>query len=1569
MTGRTRTLLICLLLALPGSQRLAGQSPPGQPPLPSEEAPAALFASLADEEVDIYVAGSWQADLTAGFALTWNSLSPVMQTTVIPEITSGLRFSQYPDLTISVWLMERWFFDMSVLEGYELNSIVAGYQGREDELVREVRVGNIDIGSFDSPFFPLPAAGIDSLGAWAFLAPENSEHRTALRYDPAQLQSVRFRGMNEIKEEIFDPADYVPDRVFVLPDADVENLVLYLEDDGDFRAADASDAVVDPENGIVYLLAPPQGRVAVYYEVGGIPVVDGSLASEGDLSIIHIPGRWSPFLHRGIYELASAPGAAGELFASLVGGDGEGAEDTRYPLIAEPLPHDAAGLSRMVFITPEEARFDDIRSARRQFPLAEAALDAAAAAGGTIDLYGPGAGTSGAAPPWKLRLEHLSPVSSFSLEEGVLEGSVSVTRNGRDEYRFTVDYDTGELQPLFPVRPDDLIEVRYRTRGGGERGDFLFASRSDFYPTDRLSLGLDAGLRWNLARQAYTTAAGQAPGILAAGGRLAYLNEDPDTGSFSASLEAGLSLKNPDTTGIFRLLGMNDEGLRVPVASGRLYPAASDDANAVPAFTEAARGALYFHDYHLYPAVGSPALQRYDWNLPADQRYPYNSQGEDYRVGPMVAATGSETDGDAIVFTFDLAVGEWVGGRVPLSSGGKPLDLSSSGRIDLLIKPLDDITGFEIYLRAGDLIEDLDGDGVLDEESGPLAPGFSFDPDNIHRPVGRGNDMTDSEDLNGDGRLSHTGGEDAALVWESGDLAATTGFFPDDTSRWQRVSIDLSPSDREKLRSVTAFDIMIKNSSGSPMNDGTVLVADPVFVGTQFVGEASAGTLITSEALETRSGAAEADVTLVEAFPDQAGLFSDGGTQRTALFTWDAAGTWSASTITSAASLGDYRGLRFFMRTPASPAPTAVTVSLTSPDGRGVEASFEPAATDVWVLYTIDLDSRTIDSSAGPPADPVVTVTDRDSLVSYFRISADCPDPSPETGELWLDEVHLSEPLLSLASSLSTSVSCARKGSYLRAGSTEILSDFAFSAGADWDGAYGTGTGDASSHRIDAFSELSTGLFGGSFSGDFAFTAADALFLPAFSAGFRMPFFGGRVFAEQRYGEEHGIDLVSFSGSFGLRVTPRPGAADSVLTLGSSISRPSSLLTQRWEAALELPDVSLSAFTLLGGTDDDGSAESLSGRLGLYGGGILLPRMERTASRSSALDISAEIPVSGGSLLLETGNLASAALPDPGRLNANHRLSALWSFPVPGMESGTASLSLGHAMKAMVASDDITAPPASPLHSFGYDASAFYSGVAPIYRSLFAGPVPVPDDGLLTGSYTPSAGVSLAGSPGSRIINLFIPYRAELTRSVTWDMSFGERSRSGKTAILWSSSAFNLFGRLGRHPLFRWYRTEEIASTASILFLDSGETDVSHLALWDIQLTEKRSLRAENDLVLSFAAGGSFEKADDTFRVSHTSIGREFPGLKLPRPLAGPLPPRLLGDSFLSAGYLSVPGAGERGLTFTAGHESSLELPEKGKLYAHINGIFRRQAFAGSGASVVYYTIGFEAGVGFKLTF
>ncbi|WP_020613909.1 hypothetical protein [Sediminispirochaeta bajacaliforniensis] len=1612
MSHQRRTLHICMLFFCVVLRVSAAD----EVPLPSEEVPATLFASIPEEDIDLYVSGTWQAEVSAGFALTWSTLSPVMQTTTISDIDSGFRFDQYPDIIISLWIRDRWFFDLSFKEGNDVNSIVAGYQGKEGELVQEVRVGNIDIGSFESSFFTLPEAGIDSLGLWARLTPEHSEHSFALRYDPAAYQRVTFRGMNEVKQEQFDLDDYSTNRVFVLPDDDVEDVVLYIQDeDGAFQEAGTDDAVVDTENGIVYLKEAPTGRVAVYYKKGGKEVGDSGLGTDAlcginadglfdpkatpvdfsfsgtytglgitlsefrydeqidghDVLLLYRPGLWSPFLHRGIYELSTTP-QENELYAALMSGSDEYDGMT---LEAEQLSYGEEDFGKLIRIVDEDRELSDMRSLYRRYPLARAIIEA----GYNSDIYGPKRGISGDAAPWLLQIEHLSEVSAFQLEEGVLGDSVSVTKNGKEQSRFTVDYDTGVLTPLFTVNDDDLIVVTYRTRSGGDLGDLIFATQNSFTLTDRLSLGLDAGFRWNIAGQSYTTESDQAPGFIAAGTSLFYDNKDEEDYALSFSVEAGLSLNNPDTTGFFRLLGMNDAGVDVPISNKRLFPAAADDANSSPSFPENDRGKLFYYDFYSYPTVGSAVLKRYDWSVPSDQRYPYDEdEGED-RVGPSIAATGSETDGNALVFTYELDAGEWVGGRIPLSTGGNALDLSSATRIDLLVRPRQDISDLNIYLRVGDLIEDLDGDGLLDEESGSLSSGFSFDPDGIDRPVGGDNGKTDSEDLNGDGELSWTSGEDDDLVWKSQALDV------DGTSNsWQRISIDLSAAERAKLQSVTAMDIMIVNEGSVDDTTGTILVADPIFVGTSFSvnpDDSTSQTVTASEALETRAGASSASTSLAEAFPDETDIFTDGETQRCALFTWDAGtagGTWSASTLTPTADLGNYQALQFFLRTP-DPAPDNITVSLSSTEGKGVTATFVPIESDAWQLITINLDKKRIKSSEGTISDQEVSVNNRDAAVSYFKMEVETSSEDT-SGELWLDELHLTDALMSLESTVKSSVAYHKQGTYFSLKGKPVLSEFDFASESTWNGDYGTAAGSDSTHSFYSSSALSSALFNGNVYGDFAFSAEAYEFLPSFTAGYAMPVASGRIKAAEEYAEDHAAEGITFSHSAEITFAPWIANPERILSLESSFSKPKTKVKQQWAIGMgagrnETHNAfSLSLSNALTGSDEE-EHETFSERMSESTEGLLLPQMDQVTRRNSKLDLMQMFPLPLGFLTVEADGSTTARSSSSKRLDADHLLSTTWDLPME--KKRNLRFRLYHELEAKVSIEDITSTPSTPLHSLILDAKGFSTGIGSIYALLSSDPLSVfgtgpftgEEEKLLTASYTPAASCSFSRNPGSALSDLIVPATFDITRSTTYEKSYDEIGRSGVTSISWTSSAINLFGRLGSYPLADWYRTDAFASSARFDIEDSGALDALHVASFLLQINEKYSLKGENDFSASFDDGATLDTLKNETTLTLISRKGEPRRLPIPHYLRGDSPVRLIHELSFGNDLLFDNEENEQDLTLSLSHETTLDLSSRGEINAHLTGLFMREAYASGSDSVTYYTIGFEAGLGFTLSF
>ncbi|MGC9313735.1 MAG: hypothetical protein ACP5IA_13695, partial [Sediminispirochaetaceae bacterium] len=242
-------------------------------PLPEEEDATALFdAELEDAEVDFFIQGNWTANLSGGFGVTWGDTVQGVQPAVVPDFTDGFLFNQTPQLTLSLWYKSRYFFETTITEEQTLETFLFGYYGEEGDFLQEARVGNTDIGYGEAGTLNIPAASRDSLGAYALMSTESTTHQAAVRYDPARSEEVSYRGSNLIEEERLELRDFIRGRFFVLPDDNVENLEVYLQDDSgiysdgsrSYRRLDSSEMVVSSADGLVFLNEPAGGDVVVH---------------------------------------------------------------------------------------------------------------------------------------------------------------------------------------------------------------------------------------------------------------------------------------------------------------------------------------------------------------------------------------------------------------------------------------------------------------------------------------------------------------------------------------------------------------------------------------------------------------------------------------------------------------------------------------------------------------------------------------------------------------------------------------------------------------------------------------------------------------------------------------------------------------------------------------------------------------------------------------------------------------------------------------------------------------------------------------------------------------------------------------------------------------------------------------------------------------------------------------------------------------------------------------------------------------------------------------------------------
>ncbi|MDR2134017.1 MAG: hypothetical protein LBP27_02830, partial [Treponema sp.] len=241
----------------------------------TREANAELLSlKLGDSEVSLQVAGFWKGTLQGNFGL---SFTPFGTELISPD--SPVLFTQEADLTLSLWIRDRWFVEASFLDDYDLNTYRAGYQGFAGEAVQYVGVGNTGL---DFPVFPYLDLGGDSpssFGLYGRFGGRDFQFHSLFRYDAASREERIFVGNRE-RTYTFVPLDRpLLGLSFVLPDTNLDSPPqVYLEDrDGNlrdnrgrrWRLAGPSEYAAERAGGLVELGAVPAGAVAVAYSKAG----------------------------------------------------------------------------------------------------------------------------------------------------------------------------------------------------------------------------------------------------------------------------------------------------------------------------------------------------------------------------------------------------------------------------------------------------------------------------------------------------------------------------------------------------------------------------------------------------------------------------------------------------------------------------------------------------------------------------------------------------------------------------------------------------------------------------------------------------------------------------------------------------------------------------------------------------------------------------------------------------------------------------------------------------------------------------------------------------------------------------------------------------------------------------------------------------------------------------------------------------------------------------------------------------------------------------------------------------
>lgn len=1592
---RQNLAFLLLFFLLPGI--LLCQEP--TPPSLEEEAREAIFDfKIGDAEVDFFIEGSWTLTFLAATGLLITPEGEVTSLDIFPTFADGFYFHQVPDLTLSVWLMEKYFLEVTYRGEDQDNLFLAGYEGEEEELIQHIYIGNTDINLSPSPFLEIPEAGNSSIGTHTLLQTPASQHELLLRYDYNTSGKKIFKGNNEVVEIRYSPEEYMRGRYFKLPDNDIQDVKVYLQDPygtltdsqgRKFRKADARDIVLDANKGTLFIKEENEGRILVYYRTEEGPVGDqnngeGALVGEdssdntvidvdadpidfsfdleehlgqdmtdkkvdlnNDLSclLLYEPGIFSSFDILSTYEVADGfPDVQWMVETSVVKKGTNKEFSLTRPVLFK---YDRENQRLIVYLN------DNLRNNfRNLYPFIDTSRD----------IYGPGTPVSHLSSDYEILLELLYPVSEYYLDPDIIPGSVRVIRNGIEEKRFFVDYESGIIIFQVDILPTDRLEVFYKRKFESfDNGDIIFGWKNQINFTDSSFLELSTGLKWNAIPGTYTEKAYSKTGSI-----LGLCSFQTSTDLFNLTLSGAASFTNPDTTGIFRLLGMEEAGLDIALSEETAWLCSVPADHGAETFPGSERGKLFYKDYREYGIAGSYTLKPITWDVPDDQMFPYKSG---FKPGPyLVAGSSSSSTDTSLVMDFRIpADKKWTGIQIPIIQDKETLDLSHISSLSLSFKALDLTGDVRIYVQAGEIAEDIDNDGILDEEPSSTSAGFIFNDasNGVSLKIGSGpkntgNGRKDSEDIDGNRFLDPE--VTARVVSKDMGLTLTAG----DTN-WRRLNIFFTEAEKERLARSRFIRIVISSEESGSVT-GKLLI-DRIFLAgeihwqKEWLGTGSVGTeeLFVREIYENFA-VKRPDPPLDVQDPDVRSVFHPRGEPQKILeVQWnniEAGEGWKISY----AGLPQVEGIRYdelslYIRLPQAPdADEQLTFSLLDHLDRGIRAGLTLERFSKWKKLTINMKTKKVYLNSDE-IDAELEIDEQYMSFTSFSISltnfgSGAPDSS---GILYIDEVHLTSPQLELGAAVALETKAEVPGPLVTYRGFPILSDFYISEKASFmtkgfSPLYGQA---APAMLTQSLTEISFGLLFTQLNMDLSITGEDEEFAYAGGHSLTIPKDPFPIQLVDKYNMAPGESGNNFYRSD--ICTIKDNEENMVFSLSTVSHTLDSILVQNWDARAALLYRELLSFSslcsYLVSSDSFENTNDWYIPAWFYGFQYVIPVEnsmldERTGKLS--LDFSLNSRPVGTAL---AGNIRIGSINiEKNKRDYSSDTDLILSFPVTIVMSETLTLILTPSYSRAISIKNFF----SEQGDFSTDVQQWYSDLeghtyiitqVPFVELYSAKTEEEFTDitGTLdtdTVAYMPTFSFALGKeSPGSGLIDLFLPSSFEFSLNKQFEKNLTLYDFSNTYSVSSRFSAINLFGKFGAYSLFDFYTVDAFETNISMEIvtreeeIQYGYEFINFLSFAD---SKQNKFLIENHLLLH---------QDDFFDlIDFGSLSFEWniiPEKHLPLPF---IPKEVVNKSYythketLSYSFSNYDDPQVLStITIMLGHTTSLQFPPNGYIQAGIS--------------------------------
>jgi len=1078
------------------------------------EAPNELMRySLGDSSVSLFMSGFWKGELqgNAGF-----SLSPVGLQFAAPE--SPLLFKQEVDLTMSLWINNRWFVEANFLDDSALNSYRAGYRGAEGGFLKYAGIGNAGL---DFPVFPYLDLGGDSPSSFGFYSHFGNNDlniHTLFRYDAASREERVFSGTRERTYSDIQVQNSVRGVSFALPDTEIDSdVTVYIEDDKGtiydqsgrrWRAALQSEFAVSMAQGLLELGFRPSGMVAVVYSKNGERPWNKSLGSYDGSSygyltevqnwfdpsrnkikleeytqsgevifgvtaalVIFQSGVFSPFERRNRYDAPSSSTERAALVDISTGAQVKGIDFVLFDseTLTDVFNFSAIITHRDVYELVRSGGADR-RSPQSLWPLAQAFDNY----NGEGEVYLPNKNVYHG--DVILRFTNFSSAGGFFIGTDAIAGSIQVWRSGIQDSNFRYNTASGEVVINSSVGQNEIIRITYLKKDEGLRLGSIAAGLGAVYRRGLNPFSAQAalGIRWNLTEDSFTEYDLSNTGNVGMSAKAAW-----DYDNFKARITGGFAFIQTDTTGLYRAAGMegNELILFMPPELSFISNPPSSDLESVKGLNLLNRADLIFRNYNNSGILGNN-LMNIDWASPVISGINRPYPARDANLG------GTQ----ALVMEFNLQSGQWTGFQSPIDHSHEVLSQAKEIEIPFRFYGFDKTpeSEFDIIIQIGSL----------------SAKDFIF---------------SENTDLVWE-RILFSG------EWEYSPPSVIDAYYTSHIFNYEpRIArFILSDKDRQKLADAKSLRV-IAVYKGDVNITGRILFASPIIRGASFrpitynaevnpVNDLSVSGVNRVTSVEIK----EIDNALLYAHNEIIKkLHPEINTQRVLKIEWENMQASVAAGIDGRVGelpLGDYRELSFFVKG----ARPQVDGNLNFIIAQGpqniynrqldavipLSAFTEGKWSKVNIRYqgdkkTVLVDGKTAQGSSVSYNQSAQMRDTSASRLSYIAllITPENPSAALYDGALFIDEIILEDPVLFYRMNAGAGLEYSKKGEIIKAGNVSVLSDFSLNTALESEARLEEESENPDfSGSMVSRSGAGISVFGARVKGNFAFTAGEDTF-------------------------------------------------------------------------------------------------------------------------------------------------------------------------------------------------------------------------------------------------------------------------------------------------------------------------------------------------------------------------------------------------------------------------------------------------------------------------------------------